>query len=69
MDHYRCAILRGIHGRWIIVAYSEPRLAWSGSQWVPHHQGIPTGTTQVSNFDSREQATLDAENAGLVVIE
>jgi hypothetical protein len=49
-------IEKSFFGRWIIVSAARPDLAWSGSQWVPHRHGIPTGGAQVSNFASREEA-------------
>ena len=49
-------LVEGMLGRWVIVHEQFPGLAWSGSQWVPHHQGFPTGDTQVSNFTTREEA-------------
>jgi hypothetical protein len=42
--------------RWIILSRDSPNLAWSGSRWVPHHQGIPTGNVQICNFETRDEA-------------
>jgi hypothetical protein len=42
--------------RWVIVNGAHEDLAWSGTHWVPHRQGIPTGDVQICNFDSRQDA-------------
>lgn len=44
----------GILGRWVIISV-DSGLAWSGSRWVPHRQGIPAGDAQVCNFATREE--------------
>jgi hypothetical protein len=49
-------IKEGALGRWIIVNASSPNLAWSGSRWVLHQDGIPTGEAQVCNFATPEEA-------------
>ena len=46
----------GFLGRWIIVNGQDESLAWSGSRWVPHRNGFPTGPVQVSNWFTREEA-------------
>jgi hypothetical protein len=48
--------VRGMLGFWVIVPDSNPGLAWSGSRWMPHYNGVPTGYAQISNFKSREEA-------------
>jgi len=51
--------------RWIIVPADEmdpPRLAWSGSRWVPIG-----GSVQVCNFDERSHAESYATGAGFDV--
>jgi hypothetical protein len=48
-------------GRWIIVHGHYEDLAWSGSRWVPHRKGVPTGGVQISNFATREEAKAYAE--------
>lgn len=50
-----------VMGRWIIVNGQEERLAWSGSTWVPHLNGIPMGKVQVANFESRDEALSCAQ--------
>jgi hypothetical protein len=68
MINILCRIQRGVLNRWIIVDYEDEHLAWSGARWVSHDRGIPTGVAQICNYDSREEAFIEAENAGLVVI-
>jgi hypothetical protein len=63
--HNRCRIEVGIFGRWIIV--NERDFAWSGSQWVPYHHGIPTGEIQVCNFATKAEASDYATQAGIVI--
>jgi hypothetical protein len=46
----------GAMGRWIIVSKRDGSLAWSGSCWVEHERGFPTGRAQISNFGSEEEA-------------
>jgi hypothetical protein len=47
----------GLFDRWYIFHPSDPRLAWSGSQWVPSTQeGYPTSGIQVCNFDDADEA-------------
>jgi hypothetical protein len=68
MINILCTIETNVLGRWIITDYDEPSLAWSGSRWVPHDKGIPIGDIQVCNYESKEEAWLEAETAGLVVV-
>jgi hypothetical protein len=41
---------------WIIINGEYPRLAWSGSRWVPVTARGTSPFTQICNFDSRETA-------------
>jgi hypothetical protein len=54
-------IQKNLFGRWVVVNAVDPQFAWSGSYWVPHLHGIPTGGVQVSNFDSSAEACVYAE--------
>lgn len=58
-----CYIRKGAFDRWIIVNGDD--LAWSGSRWVAHKNGLPTGGVQVSNFESDQEAYSAAREAGL----
>jgi hypothetical protein len=49
-------VIEGVFGRWIIIHENSPGLAWSGSRWVTHDHGVPTGEAQVCNFATREEA-------------
>jgi hypothetical protein len=49
-------LVEGMMGRWVIAHGNHPGLAWSGSRWVRHDQGVPTGDAQVCNFTTREEA-------------
>jgi DnaJ-class molecular chaperone len=49
-------VLRGYYNNWVIVRADIPSLAWTGNSWAQHHNGIPTGDTQVCNFPSRNEA-------------
>jgi hypothetical protein len=53
-------------GRWIIVNGEHEDLAWSGSRWVPHYQGFPTGGVQIVNFATHEEAQAYADDAVLM---
>lgn len=54
-------LAEGFLGHWIIVNGQDESLAWSGSRWVPHRHGYPTGDVQVCNFETREEAKTYAE--------
>lgn len=56
-------VIMGKLGRYIIVNGRDPELAWSGSCWVDHQDGIPTGRAQVSNFTTKEEAEEAAVEA------
>jgi hypothetical protein len=52
-------ITESIMGRWIIVNGQHEDLAWSGSRWVPHRNGLPVISPEsgyVSNWETREEA-------------
>jgi hypothetical protein len=49
-------VIQGALGRCVIIHNNHPGLAWSGSRWVPHREGIPTGDTQVCNFATYTEA-------------
>lgn len=57
----RYSIAQNSFGRWIIVNARDPELAWSGSCWVEHEDGISRGRAHVSNFDSEDEARSCAE--------
>ena len=46
----------GLFGRFIIVNARDSGLAWSGSCWVEHENGVPTGRSQVSSYATEEEA-------------
>jgi hypothetical protein len=58
-------IVLGFCGRWIIVNASNDGLAWSGSRWVRHANGIPLDMVQVCNFASELDAKEYAVTNGL----
>lgn len=47
--------VESILGRWYLVLSEDPSLAWSGSRWVFHSDGLGL-EVQVSNFDTKEDA-------------
>lgn len=53
--------------RWVLANAEHPELAWSGSRWVPHTNGMPSGAVQVCNFDSQDDARKYARQHGLEV--
>lgn len=57
----RFHIIKTTYGRWIIVNARDSDLAWSGSCWVEHEDGISRGRAHVSTFDSQELAQGHAE--------
>jgi hypothetical protein len=62
-----CFVFRNPLGRWVIGNVLRPGLAWSGSRWVPHHDGLPAGDAQVSNWESREAAWKAADALRLAI--
>lgn len=63
-----CRIKAGIFDRYIIVKADNESLAWSGSQWVAHDDGMPTESVQVSNFATYVDALRAASEYGLHVL-
>lgn len=53
---------KSISERWIIVNARDPELAWSGSHWVDHENGVATGRFHVATFASEEEARKHAES-------
>jgi hypothetical protein len=51
-----------LFGRWVIVNARDRGLAWSGSCWVEHEDGLPTGRAQVSNFQTEDEARAAARD-------
>jgi hypothetical protein len=49
-------LAENVFGRWVIVNGTHEDLAWSGSHWVPHRHGIPSGDAQICNFTTRQEA-------------
>jgi ribosomal protein L37E len=62
-----CFLCQNGFGRWVIINASDPGFAWSGSRWIPQVHGMPSGGVQISNFDTKEDAFLGAEEAGLEI--
>lgn len=61
MAEPRYRIELGRIGRFVIVNARDGSLAWSGSCWVEHEEGVPAGRAQVSNFATEEEARQAAE--------
>jgi hypothetical protein len=49
------ALAETMLGRWILLHPDNLDLAWTGSRWAPHVDGIGT-ETQISNFETCEEA-------------
>ena len=62
-----CYLTQGWMGRWLIVNALDRNFAWSGSRWVSHRAGRPTGSAQVSNFATKPEAFACASKAGFEV--
>ena len=62
-----CYILRNPFGRWVVANGVKPDLAWSGSRWVLHRNGLPAKDVQVSNWQTRDGARREAERLGFAV--
>jgi hypothetical protein len=60
-----CYVSENAFGRWVIVNAANRDLAWSGSRWVAHRNGLPAGGVQVSNFERAVEAYENAVQAGL----
>jgi hypothetical protein len=54
------AVAETAFGRWILLHPDNLDLAWTGSQWAPHVNGIGT-EAQISNFESWEEANRYGE--------
>lgn len=52
----KCYLKRGLFDRWFIVHPTDDNLAWSGSRWVAHDNGLPTGGVQICNFTTEDEA-------------
>ena len=52
----KCRIRQGIFRAWYIVHPIADDLAWSGSRWVRHAEGLPTEGIQVCNFRTQREA-------------
>lgn len=44
------------YGRWVIVNKRDPDLAWSGSCWTEHEDGVATGRASICTFALEEDA-------------
>jgi hypothetical protein len=64
-----CRLQLGILDRWFIVNKDDDTLAWSGSRWVNHANGLPTGGVQVCNFATRRAADLYARANAFHVVD
>ncbi len=51
-----------LFGRWMILNARDPELAWSGSCWVDHVDGVATGRAHVANFTTEDEARKYAED-------
>lgn len=60
-------IVQDAFHRFIVCKADDHNLAWSGSAWVSHEQGVPTGAAQVSNFAKPLEAIEYAEKCGFMV--
>lgn len=69
MERREAKLVKGILDRWILVHPHYPDMAWSGSRWVPHDQGLPMAYVQVSNFTDEQAAKEYASDHGLVITE
>ena len=46
----------GRFNRWYIGNIDIPYVAWTGSRWDLHNDGLPTGPFQICNFNSEYDA-------------
>ena len=63
-----CTIAEGRHGRRILVYAHNSAYAWAGSSLDRHDRGMPTGRSQICNFESAEEAERYAAACGLHVV-
>lgn len=63
-----CYIRESAFGRWILVNTEIDALAWSGSRWVAHKNGLPASGVQVANFENALEALRYAQDAGLTPV-
>ena len=54
--HRESRIERGAFGRFYIAHPTLAGLAWSGTSWEPHLDGLPAGRAQIANFETEEEA-------------
>jgi hypothetical protein len=57
-----------LFSQWFIVNSMEPNLAWSGSRWVAHVDGLPAEQVQIRNFYSKEAASKCAHEAHILLV-
>ena len=50
-----CQLRLAPSGRWILVNPENPQLAWSGSQWVPHSNGVAADLAVIRSFGTLEE--------------
>jgi hypothetical protein len=66
---WACALCETPSGRWIISSVLDSHLAWSGSTWVLHDEGIPASLVQICTFDTEGHARAYAAEHELEIIE
>ena len=51
----RCQVRLAPSGRWILVNADNPQFAWSGSEWLPHLDGVGSGPSSICTFATLEE--------------
>ena len=62
----RPRILQLAFNRFFLIHPKVDSLAWTGSTWARHHDGIPTGGAQICNFTTEAEATAYLRGPALV---
>jgi hypothetical protein len=62
----RCTVKENALHRWFLASASAPFLAWSGSSWETHKNGIGV-RVQILSRETQEEAIALARTYGLVV--
>ena len=65
----RACVRQNLFGRWYLASAEYPTLlAWTGSRWTLHADGMPIGGIQICNFETADKARAYAGEMGLTIV-
>jgi hypothetical protein len=68
IHHHKTKIQLNELSRYVLINATQPHLAWSGSRWVDHVDGLPMTQFQICNFETIEEAINYAHQHHLEVV-